>query len=366
LIGITMGCPVGIGPEITLKFLRTRQVEDHFQPIVIGDFGVFSNCARTLGLEVDIIPWQPGDLCKPGAIMIHQPPYAEEVCLTPGDLIWGRPCRPTGLAMAAAIEATVRLVRSGVFAAMVTCPITKSALQGAGYNFPGHTEMLAALCQTSEYAMMMAGRSLKVTLVTIHQGLATVASALSQDGILRLIELTGRSLTMDFGLPDPRMAVAGLNPHAGEGGLFGDEEGRVIAPAVALARSRGWQVDGPFPPDTVFHKVVSGHYDAVICMYHDQGLIPFKLLHFADGVNVTIGLPIVRTSVDHGTAYDIAGQGKADPASLREAFRMAGEIVRNRQRAQGDCRSRGPAVAPRKVIESKGRDPLLVNSIIKG
>jgi len=181
--------------------------------------------------------------------------------------------------------------------------------------------------------MMMAGPSLRVTLVTIHQGLAQVAACLSQEKIFHLVEMTGNSLRSDFGLPQPRMAVAGFNPHAGEGGMFGDEEGRIIAPAIERARAEGWQVVGPFPPDTVFHKAVQGHYDAVICMYHDQGLIPFKLLHFEDGVNVTIGLPIVRTSVDHGTAYDIAGQGKANPSSLQAAFQMATLIVDNRQRA---------------------------------
>jgi 4-hydroxythreonine-4-phosphate dehydrogenase len=337
LIGITMGCPVGIGPEITLKFFADFQGADRFLPVVIGDLGVLHHCARTLGLEVDIVPWRPGCDYQPGAIMVYQPPYPDGVELKPRELVWGRPSRATGLVMAACIEETVRLVQDGDLAAMVTCPITKSALQGAGYHYPGHTEMLAALCQTSEYAMMMAGSSLRVTLVTIHQSLATVAAALNQEEILRLIELTGRSLQIDFGLATPRMAVAGFNPHAGEEGLFGDEETRIIAPALALARSRGWQVAGPFPPDTVFHKAARGLYDAVICMYHDQGLIPFKLLHFEDGVNVTIGLPIVRTSVDHGTAYDIAGQGKASPASLQAAFRMAGDIVDNRRRVSGSC-----------------------------
>lgn len=331
VIGITMGCPVGIGPEITLKFLDALHEKGRFQPIVIGDAGVFSHCAQRMGMEMEIVPWRPGDCCKPGAVMIYQPSYPEGVSLHARDLTWGRPSRATGLAMATAIEEGVRLAQSGDLAALVTCPITKAALHDAGYPFPGHTEMLASLCHTSEYAMMMAGRSIKVTLVTIHQGLSTVASALTREGIVRLIELTGRSLQMDFGLSSPRLAVAGLNPHAGEGGLFGDEEERIIAPAVSIGRSRGWQVVGPFPPDTIFHKAVSGYYDAVICMYHDQGLIPFKLLHFADGVNVTIGLPIVRTSVDHGTAYDIAGQGIADPNSLQEAFRMAGEIAVNRQ-----------------------------------
>jgi 4-hydroxythreonine-4-phosphate dehydrogenase len=178
----------------------------------------------------------------------------------------------------------------------------------------------------------MAGATLKVTLVTIHQALAEVPGAITKEAVLRMIGITGRALRDDFGIPRPRLAVAGLNPHAGEGGMFGDEEQRVIGPAVAEGRGAGWLVEGPFPPDTVFHKAVAGQFDAVVCMYHDQGLIPFKLLHFSDGVNVTLGLPMVRTSVDHGTAYDIAGKGLAEPTSLAAAVAMAEVIVANRQK----------------------------------
>jgi len=327
-IAITMGCPVGVGPEIILKFAA------HYQglqtPVVIGDVEVLRRTAMALALAVDIVSWRPGMRHTPGTIMVHQPSYQPGLTLVADELVWGQPNELTGHAMAACIKEAVGLVKAGALSAMVTCPIGKAALQAAGYHYPGHTEMLADLCRADDYAMMMAGRSLRVTLVTIHQGLATVASDLTVEAILRLIELTGRSLTIDFGFSAPRMAVAGLNPHAGEGGLFGDEEDRIIGPAVRAAHARGWQVSGPFPPDTVFHKAVAGDYEAVICMYHDQGLIPFKLLHFADGVNVTIGLPIVRTSVDHGTAYDIAGHGKANPASLHAAFDLAAEIAGNR------------------------------------
>jgi len=215
--------------------------------------------------------------------------------------------------------------------AMVTGPIAKSALHAAGYPFPGHTEMLASLCRTTDYAMMMAGDRLRVSLVTIHTPLAEVAAMLDQQGVFRLIRLTHHALVRDFGISRPRIAVAGFNPHAGEGGLFGDEEGRKISPAVSRAIAAGWQVAGPLPPDTVFYRALSGEFDAVVCMYHDQGLIPFKLIHFVDGVNVTLGLPIVRTSVDHGTAYDIAGKGLANPASLGAACRLAALMVANRR-----------------------------------
>ena len=215
---------------------------------------------------------------------------------------------------------------------MVTCPISKLSLREAGYPYPGHTEMLAALTGAPRVRMMMAGDRLRVVLVTIHEPLGRVSGLLSTDTVRDCIEMTADSLRHDFGLRCPRIAVAALNPHAGEGGLFGDEEGRIIQPAVVASADCG-EVSGPWPPDTVFHQAAAGRYDAVIAMYHDQGLIPFKLLHFQDGVNVTLGLPIVRTSVDHGTAYDIAGQGKADPSSLAAAVRLARTIVANRAAA---------------------------------
>ena len=326
LLGITMGCPVGIGPEIIIRFYQQMTGFQAYRPVVIGDLGVLNRCAAELAVDLDIVRWQPGEPVRDRAL--HVLSLSD---LGP-NLKWGHPDVATGRAMALYIEEAVRLIDDGTLAGMVTCPIAKSALNLAGYQYPGHTEMLADLCGSDDYAMMMAGKRLRVTLVTIHVGLAQVAGLLSQEKIVRLIEITARSLRNDFGLENPRLAVAGLNPHAGEGGMFGDEDERVIAPALARARADGWQVDGVFPPDTVFNRAAAGQYDAVVCMYHDQGLIPFKLLHFEDGVNVTLGLPIVRTSVDHGTAYDIAGQGKASAASLVAAFDLAGKIAFNRYR----------------------------------
>ncbi len=326
-----MGCPVGIGPEVALKFLAAKITGRH-QPVIFGDAGVIKKTASHLGLPCNLNIWQPGDDWLSGKINVYHIPDVEpDASLNLDNLVWGKPDEQTGRAMAVYIETAVRLILAGVVEAMTTCPIAKSALQKAGYNYPGHTEMLADLCQTADFVMMMAGSSLKVTLVTIHQSLQTVGQDLSIEKIKKLIAISGRSLQNDFAIKKPRIAVAGLNPHAGEGGIFGDEEGRLIAPAIALARQNDWQVEGPFPPDTVFNKAVNGEFDLVVCMYHDQGLIPFKLLHFADGVNVTIGLPIVRTSVDHGTAYDIAGSGKASSLSLAAAFDMAGKIVDNRR-----------------------------------
>ncbi len=325
LIGITMGCPVGVGPEIVLRFLAER-APLAFTPVVLGDPGVLHRTAQLLGLAMPVVAWQPGTPVEPRAINVHA--LSD---LGPG-LRWGQPDAETGRAMARYIEEAVRLIQAGELAAMVTCPITKTALKMAGYGYPGHTEMLAALCGATDYAMMMAGGSLRVTLVTIHQALVQAAASVSEAEVARLIAITHRALRQDFGLTAPRLAVAGLNPHAGEAGLFGREEEEQIAPAVRAAVARGWQVSGPLPPDTVFYRASQGLYDAVVAMYHDQGLIPFKLLHFRDGVNVTLGLPIVRTSVDHGTAYDIAGKGVADPASLAAAFELAAAIVHNRRR----------------------------------
>ena len=332
LIGITMGCPVGIGPELILRFLSEPAVPDRFTPVVLGNSGVLERCARDLGLNPRLMSWQPGRPITPGVIPVFDP-SPETTLPDPDRLIWGNPTIETGRAMASYIEKAVNLILKGELAAMVTCPITKSALNAAGYAFPGHTEMIASICGSSDYAMMMAGDKLRVTLVTIHSRLSDVPDLLSISAVTRLIQVTGASLRNDFGIPEPRIAVAGLNPHAGEEGLFGDEEMSIIRPAIDHARSDGWLTFGPFPPDTVFLKAVAGEYDGVVCMYHDQGLIPFKLLHFSDGVNITIGLPIVRTSVDHGTAYDIAGKGIADIESLKAAYRMAGEIVINRRRA---------------------------------
>jgi 4-hydroxythreonine-4-phosphate dehydrogenase len=206
---------------------------------------------------------------------------------------------------------------------MVTAPISKAAIRQAGCHFPGHTELLAERCGVPKVVMMLGGDRLKVCLVTTHLALREVANALSQDDIFTTLWITASAFRRFFGMVQPRLAVLALNPHAGEGGLFGDEEARLIAPAVAEAQALGIAASGPHSADTLFHFAVQGRYDAVVAMYHDQGLGPLKLLHFDDAVNVTLGLPIVRTSVDHGTAYDLAGTGTASAQSLVAAVRMA-------------------------------------------
>ena len=332
LIGITMGCPVGIGPEIILRFMEMQECFGQFTPIVIGDIALLRRCAKELQVSIEIVQWQQGDPVSDEKLHVVEPEAGEGYSLHAESLHWGEPDKETGHAAAAYITKAVQLIRQGVLDAMVTCPIAKYAMQLAGYNFPGHTEMLASLCNSNNFGMMMAGKRLKISLVTIHTPLSKVPEQLSQDEIMRIINLTGETLVRDLGIASPRIAVAGLNPHSGEAGIFGEEENRMIEPAIAAAFSKKWKVLGPFPPDTVFKKAMDNEFDAVVAMYHDQGLIPFKLVHFEDGVNLTMGLPIIRTSVDHGTAYDIAGKGIASVSSLEASFTLAGQIISNRKK----------------------------------
>ncbi len=328
LIGITMGCPVGIGPEIILKYFQSHRPTALFTPVVIGDLDVLRRNALFFNIPLPCVSWVPGELPTPGTIPVYNVGR-----LSFDSLHWGQPNHETGTAMAHYIEQAVTLTRRGDLDGITTCPISKAALHMAGYTYPGHTEMLADLIGETQFTMMLAGIRLRVTLVTIHCSFSNILENLTTEAILQRIGLTHTALRDDFALHKPKIAVAGLNPHAGEDGMFGREEAQIILPAVEEARRRGMAVEGPFPPDTIFLKASTGYYDGVVCMYHDQGLIPFKLLHFSDGVNVTIGLSLVRTSVDHGTAYDIAGQGIADPESLAAAVMLAATISENRKKS---------------------------------
>jgi len=324
IIGITMGDPVGVGPEIIISALQQPFVYRLCRPLVIGDIKRLNTAKKVIksSLTFQTILTPKDGKFEHGCIDVMN--LAEPVS---DDVIWGRPTVATGRAMVRYIIAAIDLATQGVINATVTCPINKYAMQIAGVNYPGHTELFADRTNTTDFVMMLAGRNLKVALATIHIPLEQVPRILSRELIAKTIRITGRSLRERFGIENPRIAVAGLNPHAGEGGLFGEEEKQVIIPAIRLARDGAYRVSGPFPPDTVFHYASKGKFDVVISMYHDQGLIPFKMIHFADGVNTTLGLPIIRTSVDHGTAYDIAGTGRADPASLIAAIQMAVEQV---------------------------------------
>jgi len=324
-IGITMGCPAGIGPEIIIKYFQEPPAAQ-VSAVVIGDIGVLEKTAELLGIPSSMHAWVPGENLHKDHVNVMNCSALSDNLTRPG-----HPTLASSKAMAAYVDRAISLCLDGHLAGIATCPISKTALNNAGYDFPGHTELLAERTGSSQVAMMMAGNKLRVTLATIHCSLAEIPSLLSKQKLVELIVLTESSLRDDFNLPHPRIGVAGLNPHGGEDCLFGSEEQNIIGPAVQIAADSGIDVSGPYPPDSVFHKAVSGSFDAVVCMYHDQGLIPFKLLHFTDGVNVTLGLPIVRTSVDHGTAYDIAGKGVADCSSLTAAVAMASLISGNRR-----------------------------------
>jgi len=322
-LAITMGDPAGIGPEVALAAVTAPAVRRLVEPLLVGDPGVWRDTAQRLRLAVDFVE---GEAPAPAAVLrIAVTSRLSARQRRPGDPR-GRAAGLGAAAYAAIIEA-VRRVQRGEARGVVTAPISKAHLAAAGHDVPGHTELLAHLAGDVPVRMMMAGPVLRVVLVTTHLALAAVPRRLTADLVRETIAITARAMRTQFGVPRPRLAVAGLNPHAGEHGLFGDEEVRIIAPAVRAARRGGIDASGPLAADTVFAQAVGGAYDAVVCMYHDQGLGPFKLLHFADGVNVTLGLPFVRTSPDHGTAFDLAGRGRADARSMVAAVRLAARLA---------------------------------------
>lgn len=328
-LGITMGCPAGVGPEIIVKALSGGRYG--FWPpgvVVVGDMDILARAARITGSDMRIREWKPGEPLSRGSMDVL--PVTN---LDVKEVPFGEPSRITGEASFSYLERGIALALEGTISGIVTAPLSKSGFRLAGVPYPGHTEVLAERTCARRFAMMLAGSALKVVLVTIHRPLREVPYLISTETILDVISLTHQALLRDFGLGEARIAVAGLNPHAGESGMFGGEEEIIIAPAVSAARAKGMDASGPYPPDTVFFRAAKGEFDAVVCQYHDQGLIPFKLLHFRDGVNVTLGLPIVRTSVDHGTAYDIAGKNMADTGSLSAALALARIMAENRSRA---------------------------------
>lgn len=339
-----MGDPAGIGPEVALKATQAQDCQRISRPVILGDLATLRETAQGLGSRAELIGWSVED------------PYPEDNQCVPvlaisqlaqHQRVPGQPTPAGGDASYQYVEAGIQLALDNVIQGLATAPISKAMWHAAGRDYPGHTELLADLTQTQDVRMMLAGSQLRVILVTTHIPFAQVPAALSIDRIHTTIRLAAEHLKQFHGLANARLAVAGLNPHAGEGGVFGDEEERIIAPAIQQAREQGGHqgantgipqgilqgilVDGPFPADSVFVRAVNGEFDGVICLYHDQGLIPLKLLSWTDGVNVTIGLPIVRTSPDHGTAFDIAGQGKADPRSMQAAIRLAAEMTRRKE-----------------------------------
>jgi len=347
LLAVTMGDPAGVGPEVVVSALSRRAVREVCRAAIIGDSRILARAATILGKRF-----------RPRLVGANEvATCSERVCLLdlgnadPDQIAFGRVSARAGRAAADYIERAVELAKSGAVSGIVTAPINKEALRTAGVRFPGHTEMLAALCEVSQVAMMLVAGNMRVSHVTTHVSLREACELIEQGRVLEVIRLTHEAVAR-MGVARPRIGVAGLNPHAGEGGLFGDEEICEIAPAVEAAKAAGIEAAGPFPPDTVFARHRAGEFDAVVAMTHDHGHIAVKTVGFTPavgracpcppsghqgrrqapalrvaGVNVTLGLPIIRTSVDHGTAFDLAGKGVADDTSMIEALRLAAQMA---------------------------------------
>ncbi len=332
VIAITMGDPSGIGPEVILKGLSSYRWQNVCLPLVVGSPEALEREKKNLGIDFDFeVVENPEDVSESAQV----PVLPGNFTLSSRDITYGNLSHTGARAVVDWIEIAVSMTMKGFADAICTAPLNKAVLKDrADFKYPGHTEFLASLTNTGRFVMMLAGKKLRVSLVTIHCPLVKVPELITKESVLNTISITADALARDFGIASPRLAVAGLNPHAGEDGKFGKEEIEIITPAVKEAIKLGINVQGPFPPDTVYRSAYEGKFHAVVSMYHDQGLIPLKLVHFSDAVNVTLGLPIVRTSVDHGTAYDIAGKGAADPTSFIEALLLASEMVINRRKKE--------------------------------
>jgi 4-hydroxythreonine-4-phosphate dehydrogenase len=326
IIAITMGDPAGIGPEIILRALAHPDLHANCRPLVIGDARHFRRVGRIVGSTLEVLAIaEPAEASyRPGSL------DCIDLDLVPAGLPFGQVSAAAGEAAFRCIERACDLVVQGKADALCTAPINKEALHLAGHVFPGHTELLAHLTGTKEVSMMLTAPRLRVIHVTTHMGLVDAIARIEPGLVQRTIE-RGRATLVQAGIPDPLIGVCAINPHAGEHGLFGHgEEATKIAPAVERCRAKGWRVEGPLPADALFFRAGRGDFDLVVAMYHDQGHGPIKVLGIEAGVNITVGLPVVRTSVDHGTAFDIAGTGVADERSLLEAIRQAVELAPGR------------------------------------
>lgn len=332
IIGITMGDPAGIGAEVIVKALVDDSLRRKARFVLYGQHETFSYVADM----VEVAPlWFRA---------AHDAPRRVEsgVLLADFDDIDGvrpgltAPSREGGVASMRFLDDAITDLKSGAIDAVVTGPISKTSWKMAGFDYPGHTELFAHRFKTSRVTMMFVGGPLRVALVSIHEALFEVRHSFTIGRVFQPIDLLNQALREWFGISEPHIAVAGLNPHASEGGMFGDEESRIIEPAILMAREHGVRVDGPLPADTLFRRAALGEYDGVVAMYHDQGLIPVKLLAFDSSVNLTLGLPVIRTSVDHGTAFDIVGRNKADCGSMKAAIDLAIELA-GKRRTRKSC-----------------------------
>lgn len=322
-----MGDPAGVGPEICLRLLANEEVGKVCTPIVFGDARILARCARQLGLPsqrriLSEIDWP--EVCS----TVDQPAVLDVYGFDSEGFVPGTISAATGAAAFRYVEKSIEAALAGQVAAVSTAPLNKEAMHMAGIKFPGHTEIFATKMNAARSCMLQYSEEVRASFVTVHCGYADVPGLLTVQRILDVIELTAEAMKR-LRNPRPKLGVLGLNPHAGEHGLFGNrEEENIIIPAMEAARAKGYELEGPFPPDTAFLPERRKTFDAFICMYHDQGHIPLKALAFDVAVNTTLGLPVLRTSVDHGTACDIAWQGKASPNSLFEAVKMAAKLSR--------------------------------------
>lgn len=324
VIGITMGDPTGIGPEIVIKALLDRSIREKVFPVVFGDKGVLARVAQDIGItDVRFREIASIDSVRNAEIGKREILVKSISNLKMTKLRYGRPDRNCGRAMVNYVKEAVDAAMAGYIDAIVTAPINKEAINEAGFRYGGHTDMIADFTGTKEFTMMFISKHFKVSLVTIHVPLKDVSMRITPQRIYKVGLLTWKTLRQYFGLKNPKIGVCGLNPHAGEGGIFGDEEKDLIYPGIVSMRSKGIDAEGPLSPDSAFWRAYNKEFDAIIAMYHDQGLIPVKLIDFDNAVNVTIGIPIIRTSPGHGTAYNIAGQGKANPEPMKSAIELA-------------------------------------------
>ena len=322
-IAITMGDPSGIGPEIIMKALGRERVYELCRPLVIGDSARLRRAGQIVGSALQVTSRQTSDQARYAADTVE----CIDLRVVPEDHPFGQVSPLSGEAAYRYIERAVRLVEQGAAQAICTAPLSKEALHAAGHKYPGHTELLAHLTSTKEVSMMLVAPKLRVIHVTTHMGLIDAIERIDAGLVERTIARAHATLAKS-GIASPRIGVCGINPHAGESGLFGrGEEAEKIEPAIVACVRKGWNVKGPLPADTLFFLAARGDYDIVVAMYHDQGHGPIKVLGLEAGVNITVGLPVIRTSVDHGTAFDIAGKGIADEGSLIEALRQAAELA---------------------------------------
>ena len=331
MLAVSLGDPAGIGPELIAACHAAHSADDLPAFAVTGGAGVLRRAAQSRDLAIEVR--EVADWAEAAAVF----PYALPVIgHADADCAFGAPDDAGARLALGSLDAAMAAVRCGAAGGLVTAPIAKGRLARVGFEFPGQTEYCAAACNVAfdDTVMMLAGPSLRAVPLTIHIALRDVPDRLTANLIYRRARVVAAALRDDFGIEQPRLAVCGLNPHAGEDGRMGDEEARIIAPAIAGLQREGIDISGPHPADTMFAPRARATYDAALAMYHDQALVPLKALDFDEGVNVTLGLPVVRTSPDHGTAFDIAGKGVADPGAMRAAIRMAGEMVSRRAKVR--------------------------------